>query len=41
VHRALIVLGFSPKEAADALAKVARPGIGQEELLRAALGVLR
>ena len=41
VHRALIVLGFSPKEAADALAKVAKPGIGQEELLRAALGVLR
>jgi Holliday junction DNA helicase RuvA len=41
VHRALIVLGFSPKEAADALAKVAKPGVGQEELLRAALGVLR
>jgi holliday junction DNA helicase RuvA len=41
VHRALIVLGFSPKEAADALAKVAKPGVGQEELLRAALAVLR
>lgn len=40
-HRALVVLGFSPKDATDALARVARPGIGGEELLRAALGVLR
>jgi Holliday junction DNA helicase RuvA len=40
-HRALIVLGFGPKEAGDALAKAARPGISGEELLRAALAVLR
>lgn len=40
-HRALVVLGFAPKDAADALAKVARPGLGAEELLRLALGVLR
>jgi len=40
-HRALVVLGFSSKEAADALAKVATPGTKGEELLRAALAVLR
>ena len=40
-QRALIVLGFSPKDAADALAKVAKPGAVAEELLRAALSVLR
>lgn len=40
-QRALIVLGFSPKDAADALAKVAKPGAAAEELLRAALAVLR
>lgn len=41
VHRALVVLGFSPKDAADALTKTAKPGVGPEELLRAALAVLR
>ncbi len=40
-HRALVVLGFSSKEAADALAKVATPDTKGEELLRAALAVLR
>ena len=40
-HRALVVLGFSSKEASDALAKVATPGTKGEELLRAALAVLR
>lgn len=40
-QRALVVLGFGPKEAADALAQVVRPGIAAEELLRAALGLLR
>jgi Holliday junction DNA helicase RuvA len=41
VHRALVVLGFLPKDAADALTKTAKPGVGPEELLRAALAVLR
>jgi Holliday junction DNA helicase RuvA len=41
VHRALVVLGFSSKDAADALAKTAKPGMDPEEALRAALGVLR
>ncbi len=40
-HRALIVLGFNAKEVSDALAKASKPGIGGEELLRAALAVLR
>ncbi|HYE07357.1 MAG TPA: Holliday junction branch migration protein RuvA [Planctomycetota bacterium] len=40
-HRALVVLGFSPKEAADALAKAAKPGLPSEDLLRAALALLR
>jgi Holliday junction DNA helicase RuvA len=40
-QRALIVLGFGAKEAADALAKVAKPGIASEELLRSALALLR
>jgi Holliday junction DNA helicase RuvA len=40
-HRALVVLGFSSKEAADALAKTAKPGIGSEDLLRGALSLLR
>ena len=40
-QRGLIVLGFGTKEAADALAKVHQPGLGAEQLLRAALGVLR
>lgn len=40
-QRALIVLGFGAKEAADALAKAARPGMAAEELLRAALATLR
>lgn len=44
-HRALIVLGFSSKDAAEALAKVAVPGQdikdGAEALLRAALALLR
>ncbi len=40
-HRALIVLGFSPKEATDAIAKVVKPKMETQELLRAALAVLR
>ncbi|MBA3684957.1 MAG: Holliday junction branch migration protein RuvA [Planctomycetes bacterium] len=40
-HRALIVLGFSPKEGTDALAKVSKPGMPTQDLLRAALAVLR
>lgn len=40
-QRGLIVLGFGAKEAADALAKVQQPGMASEQLLRAALGVLR
>jgi len=40
-RRALVVLGFSAKDAADALAKVAEPGLGGEELLRRALAILR
>lgn len=40
-QRGLIVLGFGAKEAADALAKVQQPGMPSEQLLRAALGVLR
>jgi len=40
-NRALVVLGFSPKDAADALAKVATPGANAETLLRLALGLLR
>lgn len=40
-HRALVVLGFSAKEAADALATAAKPGLGAEPLLRAALAALR
>ncbi len=39
--RALVVLGFGAKEAADALAAVATPGVGSEALLRAALARLR
>ena len=40
-QRGLIVLGYSAKEAADALAKIQQPGLSSEQLLRAALGVLR
>jgi Holliday junction DNA helicase RuvA len=40
-QRALIVLGFGAKEAADALAKAVKPGIAAEELLRSALTLLR
>ena len=40
-QRGLIVLGFGAKEATDALAKVHQPGLSAEQLLRAALGVLR
>lgn len=40
-QRGLIVLGFGTKEATDALAKVQQPGMSSEQLLRAALGVLR
>ena len=40
-QRALVVLGFPGKEAADALARAARPGMSPEELLRAALALLR
>lgn len=40
-HRALVVLGFSGKEAADALAAVAVPGKPSEELVRLALAQLR
>jgi Holliday junction DNA helicase RuvA len=40
-QRGLVVLGFGTKEAAEALAKVQQPGMGSEQLLRAALGVLR
>lgn len=40
-QRGLVVLGFGAKEAADALAKVQKPGMGAEELLRLALGALR
>lgn len=40
-QRALIVLGFERKDAGDALSRVARPGLGAEELLRLALAVLR
>ncbi len=40
-HRALVVLGFSSKESADALAKTAKPGLSPEELLRGALSLLR
>jgi Holliday junction DNA helicase RuvA len=39
--RALCVLGFGSKEAADALAAVQAPGKGPEELVRLALGRLR
>jgi Holliday junction DNA helicase RuvA len=41
VQRALLVLGFGARESAEALGKVARPGMANEALLRAALGVLR
>ncbi len=40
-RRALVVLGFSAKDASDALAKVAAPGLGSEDLLRQALALLR
>lgn len=40
-QRALVVLGFGAREAAEALERVARPGIASEELLRAALALLR
>lgn len=39
--RALCVLGFGAKEAADALSAVQAPGKGSEELVRLALGRLR
>jgi Holliday junction DNA helicase RuvA len=40
-QRALIVLGFERKDAGDALARVAQPGLDAEALLRLALAVLR
>lgn len=40
-QRALIVLGFDRKDAADALAKVVQPGLDGEALLRLALAALR
>ncbi len=40
-QRGLVVLGFSTKDATDALAKIQQPGLTSEQLLRAALGVLR
>lgn len=40
-QRGLVVLGFGAKETADALAKVQQPGMTGEQLLRAALAVLR
>jgi len=39
--RGLVVLGFGSKEATDALAKIQQPGLASEQLLRAALAVLR
>jgi len=39
--RGLVVLGFGAREVAAALESVAQPGLGAEELLRAALAVLR
>lgn len=40
-QRALVVLGFSAKESAEALQKTAKPGLSPEELLRGALSLLR
>jgi Holliday junction DNA helicase RuvA len=40
-RRALVVLGFSAKDASDALGKIATPDMGGEELLRRALSILR
>jgi Holliday junction DNA helicase RuvA len=40
-QRALVVLGFSPRESAEALERVAAPGVAAEELLRGALAILR
>ena len=40
-QRALVVLGFGAKEAADALAKAAQPGMSAEALVRAGLVSLR
>lgn len=40
-RRALVVLGFSAKDAGEALAKVAASGLGSEDLLRQALALLR
>lgn len=40
-QRALVVLGFGAKEAADALAAIAEPGRPAEELVRLALARLR
>jgi len=40
-HRALVVLGFSSKDATDALAKTVQPGLDSETLLRGALSLLR
>jgi Holliday junction DNA helicase RuvA len=39
--RALVVLGFGAREAAEAIAKAQQPGMGSEHLLRAALALLR
>jgi hypothetical protein len=36
-----VVLGFSSKDAADAIGKVGKPNLSGEELLRAALTLLR
>lgn len=40
-RRALVVLGFSAKDAGDALSKVDVPGLSSEDLLRHALALLR
>lgn len=40
-HRGLVVLGYGQREAGEALQQVARPGLAAEEMLRAALAVLR
>ncbi len=41
VGRALVALGYSTAQAADAVAKANRPGVDSEALLRACLALLR
>ena len=40
-RQALVALGFGNKDAVDALAKIAEPGLASEDLLRLALTILR